>query len=39
MTTTIWTYPLDFERWRRWTRSEGPAAATVMPTELHRRIV
>lgn len=36
MTTTPWTYPLDFERCRRWTRVEGPAAVTAKPTRRHR---
>jgi hypothetical protein len=39
MTTTTWTHPMDYVHRRRWTRSEGPAAATVMPIDLHRRIV
>ncbi|HEX6668781.1 MAG TPA: hypothetical protein VF061_04450 [Gemmatimonadales bacterium] len=28
-TTTTWTDPLDYVRRRRWTRIEGPAAATM----------
>jgi hypothetical protein len=30
-TTTTWTHPLDYVRRRRWTRVEGPAAATTIP--------
>jgi hypothetical protein len=36
VTTTTWTHPLDDVRRRRWTRVEGPAAATTMPQHLHR---
>jgi hypothetical protein len=36
MEATTWRYPLDYVRRGRWTRVEGPAAATTMPQ--HHRL-
>jgi hypothetical protein len=32
-TTTTWTHPLDYLRRRRWTRVDGPTAATMSVSE------